>query len=198
MPNENPVPSERAEPSRCGDCPVAAAGRRAFLRDVALVVAGALATGVAGRPAVALAESVLETRPTGRRGALRTYALPASDSIAIDTDAELVIARWQSGVYAFSLRCPHRGTRLEWLGGERRIFCPKHKARFRPDGLHESGRQSRDLDRYALRRDGDTVVVDLDVLYRADREPAAWRAAVIVVTSASLRPSATTDSRETG
>jgi len=167
--------------SRCGECPVAAAGRRAFLREIALVVAGTLAVGAVGTPALALAESVSETSALRRRRNQRTYALPRADTIAVDTDAEVIIARWENRIYAFSLRCPHRGTQLEWLGNERRIFCPKHKARFRPDGAHESGRQSRDLDRYELRREADVLVVDLDALHRADQEPDAWNAAVIAV-----------------
>jgi nitrite reductase/ring-hydroxylating ferredoxin subunit len=84
-------------------------------------------------------------------------------------------------VYAFSLRCPHRGTRLEWLTSERRIFCPKHKARFTPEGAHDSGRQSRDLDRYDITRRGSAIAVDLAALRRADQDPVAWRAAVIVL-----------------
>jgi hypothetical protein len=61
------------------------------------------------------------------------------------------------------------------------VFCPKHKARFRPDGAHDSGRASRDLDRYALNRQGSSIVVNLDTLHRADQEPEAWRSAVIVL-----------------
>lgn len=165
----------------CGECPIATASRRAFLRDVAVAVAGALAIGAAGAPSFALAESLAETKGISRRGNQKSYMVPRTDSIAIDSSDEVVIARWQNRIYAFSLRCPHRGTKLEWLETERRIFCPKHKARFQPNGSHESGRQSRDLDRYALRLQGDALVVDLDLLYRADRDPDAWRAAVIAI-----------------
>jgi len=183
MHNDNDIPpGTTANAPGCGDCPAAAASRRAFFRDVAAVVAGALAVGAAGTPALALAESVLETKAIRRRGNQKSYLLPRRNSIAIDSSDDVVIARWENRVYAFSLRCPHRGTKLEWLDGEKRIFCPKHKARFQPNGLHESGRQSRDLDRYALRLQGDTLIVDLDLLYRADRDPEAWRNAMIVVT----------------
>ena len=167
--------------SDCGECPVARASRRAFLRDVAAAVVGALAIGAASAPSLALAESLVETKGISRRGNQKTYMLPRSDSIAIDTSDEVVIARWQNRVYAFSLRCPHRGTKLEWRAAEGRIFCPKHKARFQPNGSHDSGRQSRDLDRYALRLQGDALVVELDRLYRSDRDPEAWRTAVIVI-----------------
>jgi nitrite reductase/ring-hydroxylating ferredoxin subunit len=164
--------------SSCGDCPAAAATRRAFLRDVAVAVAGAVAFGAFAGPA--FAESVSEGKPIARRGMLRTYAIPGADSIVVDVDSDVALARWQSRVYAFSLRCPHRGTRLEWHADEARMFCPKHKARFRPDGAHDSGRASRDLDRFAIQRQNGVVVVDLDTLYRADRDN-AWRDAVIVL-----------------
>ena len=93
----------------------------------------------------------------------------------------MILARWQGHVYAFSLRCPHRGTRLVWHDDESRGFCPKHTARFRPDGAHDSGRNTRSLDRYGLHLEGGAVVVELDALYRMDRDPAAWQGAVIAV-----------------
>ena len=59
------------------------------------------------------------------------------------------------------------------------MFCPKHKARFRPDGAHDSGRNTRSLDRYVLHVESGTVVVELDTLYRIDESPAAWAGAVV-------------------
>jgi nitrite reductase/ring-hydroxylating ferredoxin subunit len=177
----SPYKTSQGTTDACNDCPAAAASRRAFLRDIGLTVLGTLAAAAATRPGVALAESVRVTSAVNASGAQRTYALPAADSISIDAGNDVILARWQNRVYAFSLRCPHRGSRLEWLSDERRVFCPKHKARFRPDGAHESGRGSRDLDRFDLTRSGTSVVVNLDALHRADTEPDAWRAAVIVV-----------------
>jgi nitrite reductase/ring-hydroxylating ferredoxin subunit len=165
----------------CDDCPAASIGRRAFLRVVGLSVTAALALIAVGAPPIAMAEAVVETKALGKRGAQRAYALPASDTIQIDADNEVIIARWQNRIYAFSLRCPHRGTRLEWLAAERRVFCPKHKARFLPDGSHDSGRQSRNLDRHDISRQGSSLLVNLDVLRRQDSDPEAWGAAVIVL-----------------
>ena len=165
----------------CRECPAAVANRRAFLRDIGLTVLGAIAVGAVTRPAAALAESIVETNALSKRSAERTYAIPARDSIAIDTDDEVIVARWENRVYAFSLRCPHRGTQLEWHADERRVFCPKHKARFRPDGAHDSGRRTRDLDRYELSRQGTSIVVNLDALHRVDQDPEAWGTAVIIL-----------------
>jgi nitrite reductase/ring-hydroxylating ferredoxin subunit len=165
----------------CHHCPAATAGRRAFIRDMAAMVAGVLASGALASPAAALVDAAGEIGPSGTTGLLRTYAIPATDSISIDVGNDLILARWQNRLYAFSLKCPHRGTRLEWLDNERRIFCPKHKARFTPGGAHDSGRQSRDLDRYAISRQGASVVVDVGTTLRSDNDGPAWTAAAIAL-----------------
>jgi nitrite reductase/ring-hydroxylating ferredoxin subunit len=172
---------DAAHEKECGDCPIAAAGRRAVLRNAALAVAGALALGATAREA--LAERVAEATASLRRGLLRAYALPGEGTVSVDAANDLVLARWDNRVYAFSLKCPHRGTRLEWQAAERTLFCPKHKARFAPDGAHLSGRQSRDLDRYDIKREGSSVVVDLGALRRADQDGERWRTAVVAVMS---------------
>ncbi|HET7092382.1 MAG TPA: hypothetical protein VFI22_02865, partial [Thermomicrobiales bacterium] len=90
----------------CNDCPAVAASRRAFIRDVATLVAGALAVGVVASPAAALARAAGEIRPTSAGGVLRTYDIPSTDSISVDVGNDLILARWQNRVYAFSLKCP--------------------------------------------------------------------------------------------
>jgi nitrite reductase/ring-hydroxylating ferredoxin subunit len=112
---------------------------------------------------------------------VRSYTIPAADGVYVDAATDVILARWQNQVYAFSIACPHRGATLEWRPAENRVFCPKHKARFRPDGAHDSGRQSRDLDRFDIRRAGEQVIVDLDGLRRADTDSAAWLSAVVRV-----------------
>jgi nitrite reductase/ring-hydroxylating ferredoxin subunit len=163
----------------CTACPHAT-DRRTFLRHMALAVAGSLAvSGLASSDA--LAGSVRYVAPLAVAGAQRRYELPRADGVAVDGDNEVILARWQGHVYAFSLRCTHRGTTLVWHADESRVFCPKHKARFRPDGAHDSGRNTRALDRYGLRLEGGAVVVELDALYRVDEDPAGWTAAAIAV-----------------
>lgn len=164
----------------CDECPVAVASRRIFLRDVGLAVAAAFAASAVS-PVRALAEAVMETTPTRTRGGRLVYPIPGGDSVAVDSANEVILARWQNRVYAFSLKCPHRGASLEWRADERRVFCPKHKARFQPDGIYDSGRRSRELDRYDVTRDGASVVVNSATLRRSDLDSAAWRAAVVVI-----------------
>ena len=105
--------------------------------------------------------------------------IDANDGVMIDVANEVILARSRGKVYAFSLRCPHKGTRLVWHEEESRIFCPKHKARFLADGQHVSGRKTRDLDRYAIRREGREVVVDTDTVFREDADNSRWQSAVI-------------------
>ena len=170
----------------CGGCKLAAASRRAFIREMATAAVGMLAVS-ALRPAAALAESAVAVEPVGNGngnggGRLqRSYALPTSDVIQVDVDNEVIIARWQNRVYAFSTRCPHKGATLRWLDDEEKIFCPKHKARFGRDGAHLSGRGTRALHRYDISRSGNSIVVDLDVVLRQDTDASAWKAAVIVL-----------------
>jgi nitrite reductase/ring-hydroxylating ferredoxin subunit len=147
---------------------------------MALVVAGTLAAAGLS-PSAAFASGARDIAPLATRGNQRRYDLPQADGVAIDSANDVILARWQGHVYAFSLLCPHRGTRLVWHADESRVFCPKHKARFRADGAHDSGRSTRSLDRYALHLEGGAVVVELDTLYRVDENPAGWNAAVIAI-----------------
>lgn len=163
----------------CAKCPLAM-DRRTFLHGAALAVAATLAA-VGAAPGAAFAANVRAIAPSSGAGRQRAYRLPTADGVSVDDANDVIIARWQERVYAFSLRCPHRGTRLEWHGDESRIFCPKHKARFRPDGSHDSGRSTRDLDRYEVQRRGEELIVMLDALRRVDEDPAGWSAAMVLV-----------------
>jgi len=145
------------------------------------MVAGLFAVGAIASPAAALVHAASEIRSTGTNGVMRTYAIPTVDTISVDAGNDVILARWQNRVYAFSLKCPHRGTHLEWITDQRRIFCPKHKARFTPNGTHDGGRGSRDLDRYAITRQGSAVLVDVGTVLRADIDREAWQAAVIAI-----------------
>lgn len=166
--------------------PAASAGcaahidRRAFLRHSAGAVAAALlAMGLT--PDAAVAAVAQELAAIGTSGVERTYALPARDGVWIDTASSLALARVGSMVLAFSLECPHRGRQLEWLAGEQRFYCPKHKARFDANGAHASGRRTTDLDRFALRVAQGRVIVSLDQPLSVDTDKAAWEAAILRV-----------------
>lgn len=164
----------------CDGCPLGVERREFLLRSAAFAAVAALAA-LGSTPGPAFARTVRAIAPTGVAGSWRGYPLPASDSVAVDDANDVIIARYQGRCYAFSIKCPHRGARLEWRAGESRIFCPKHKARFLPDGAHDSGRGSRDLDRFDVRRQGGQLMVDLQAVRRADQDAAAWKEAFIAV-----------------
>lgn len=169
---------ERQFEHDCGACPVGeSVVRRAFVRDAiarVLVTVGGLGL-LAGR---AEALSVAFTTGRGTRTD-KTYPIPTTDGVAIDKDESVIIARVDNKAYAFSLACPHQNTAIRWEAFANRFQCPKHKSRYRPDGSFIEGRATRGLDRFAVRRDVDTLLVNLDALYREDENAAQWASAFV-------------------
>lgn len=157
----------------CDGCALATpVERRGFLRDAMLAL-------LAVFPLSALPAPVF-VRGTGAREE-KAYPFPLADGVAIDKEESVIIARFGNRVWAFSLACPHQNTAIRWEDGNRRFQCPKHKSRYRPDGTFIEGRATRGLDRFQLRRDADRVLVNLDALFREDKEPAQWASAFIQV-----------------
>lgn len=158
--------------------------RREFVRRATLLAGGVLAslaaTDVAGAAARLVVAEIEDLTPDATLP-LRRYRLPTADGAFIDAGNELLIVRWNRQVFAFALACPHRGATLEWRTAQGEVYCPKHKARFRPDGAHSGGRASRDLDRFPVHLEGAELVVDLATRLRADRDAAAWAAAVLTL-----------------
>ena len=115
------------------------------------------------------------------RGQRKSYDIPAGDVVQFDRDAEVILVRQQKSVWAFALSCPHQNTALRWNAGDHRFQCPKHKSKYRPDGVFIEGRATRAMDRFAIALEGQAIVVDLDVLHKQDDEPAAWAAASITL-----------------
>jgi len=114
---------------------------------------------------------------TGDRAEEKRYAIPTADGVAIDKDNSIIIARAAGRIYAFSLSCPHQNTALRWSADDHEFQCPKHKSHYRPDGTFIEGRATRDMDRMAIRKDANAIVVDIDTLYQQDEHPKEWGAA---------------------
>ncbi len=152
--------------------------RRLFLRRAAVAVGSALMLDglVAGD---ALADSVRAITPVATGPRTRTYTIPATDGVSVDAADGVALARWKGTLYAFSLECPHKGADLQWREGAQQLYCPKHKARFSPDGAHVSGRMTRDLDRFSLVRQGPNVVLALD--QRLTSTSVGWQSAALTV-----------------
>jgi nitrite reductase/ring-hydroxylating ferredoxin subunit len=175
----------------CGGCTLrdvldapAAMERREFLRAAGAVVASLGLFGGGARVASAMPLPGV-ARPLGASradsAAEKRYAIPAADGVAIDKGNSIIIARAAGKVYAFSLSCPHQNTALRWSAEDREFQCPKHKSHYRPDGAFIEGRATRDMDRMAIRRDGNAIVVDVDLLIQADEHPREWAAAFVAV-----------------
>jgi nitrite reductase/ring-hydroxylating ferredoxin subunit len=162
----------------CAGCP--RASRRGFLGQLSgAVLLTALGSELADPAAWALPVTAAPGAQGG--GGERTYPLPAADGVTIDRDAQVIVVRHRNRVYAFSLACPHENTALRWRQQDVRFQCPRHESTYQPDGTFISGRATRNMDRFALRRDGESVVVDLNRSLRSDQQPDAWRAAVLTL-----------------
>lgn len=152
----------------CADCPLPGLiDRREFVELAMIAFVGALSVGFG--------------RAIWSRDTEHAYAIPATDSTLIDKDNQVILVRFEQKAYAFNLSCPHQNTALHWLQDEGRFQCPKHKSRYQPDGVFISGRATRNMDRFAVRRDGGDIVVDVDKLYRSDQTVADWAAAVVAL-----------------
>lgn len=161
-------------PADCGGC--ALVGRRDFLRDAALAVAG---LAVAGATAGAMPVHLWTAIAVGDEKA--TYPFPSADGVYIDTKQEVIVARSAGQVYAFMLACPHQNTALRWNSKEKKFQCPKHHSQYKPDGTFIDGRATRSMDRFAVKREGANLVVDLDKVFEDDRDHAGWVAAAVPV-----------------
>jgi nitrite reductase/ring-hydroxylating ferredoxin subunit len=159
-------------------CTDARATRREFLRSAACFGTAVGLLGLSSGEARALPVSLTEGIQNGSE---RRYPIPVTDSVNIDRAAQLIVARVQGHMYVFALSCPHQNNAVKWLPNDHRFQCTKHDSQYQPDGVHTAGRATRNLDRYVIRRDGDSVVADLHQWVQSDRDPAGWAAATIAV-----------------
>jgi len=161
----------------CDGCELV--GRRRFLAQAAVTVVGAMvALGMSAERAAAIPLTFV-TGVRSPNGSDVSLPIPAADGATIDKGNDMILARYQEKVYAFGLACPHQNTALRWLADEGRFQCPKHKSKYAPDGTFLSGRATRSMDRYAVRKDGANVVVNLDTLYQEDKQKTEWQNAFV-------------------
>ena len=160
----------------CGDAPMAttARERRTFLRRVVGCAAGALTFGcLTGLDAVAIEPS------SAPQGTERRYPLPDADGVTIDQSSSVMLVRYQGKVLALALACPHQRAAVKWLPTEQRFQCSKHDSKYQPNGTYTSGRATRNLDRFPIHRDGQSVVIDVSMIYKSDQDTAGWTSAVV-------------------
>ena len=177
-------------PSRpgCQSCPLAAPPddvpsieRRELLRAAAAVLASLGLLSLSGRDADAMPVRMLRALADGSEGRDVRYPIAGADGVSIDKDNSVIVARAAGRLYAFALACPHQNTALRWDEGDHEFRCPKHKSRYRDDGTFIDGRATRAMDRLAVRRDGDVLVVDVERMFKQDENPAEWASAFVSV-----------------
>lgn len=147
-----------------------ACGRREFLQTSGFGTLAALLVGI-----------TVGKRDLFAQAAEKRFPIPASDGVTIDRGASLILVRANSKVFVFSLSCPHENNAVKWVAKEHRFQCTKHDSQYTVEGVHTSGRATRNMDRYIIRRDGDSVVVDLHKWVQSDKDPSGWNAAALQV-----------------
>jgi nitrite reductase/ring-hydroxylating ferredoxin subunit len=95
------------------------------------------------------------------QGSERRYPIPTGDGVNIDQSSAVMLTRYQGRVFALAMACPHQRAAVRWLPAEQRVQCSKHDSKYQPSGIYTSGRATRNLDRFPIRRDGAHVVLDV-------------------------------------
>lgn len=111
----------------------------------------------------------------------RAFPIPAGDSVNIDRSISVILVRSQGKVFAFSLTCPHERAAVKWIEKEGKFMCTKHDSKYLPMGKYVSGRATRNMDRFPIRKDGSNVVINLDAVFHSDVDAAGWAAAEVAV-----------------
>ena len=150
-------------------------GRRDFLRAGGCF---ALALTAIGLPASLAGLPVVEMTGTGAPTD-KKYNLPASDSVNIDHGTQVILVRYQNSVFAFALACPHEHAAVKWLNKDKRFQCSKHDSQYTPNGTYTTGHATRNLDRFAIRREDAAIFVDLHRWFESDKDPGGWASAVV-------------------
>ena len=153
--------------------------RRRFLQQSSC---GLFTLTALGLPGEAASLPISFAEGTGA-GSEQRYPIPAADGVTIDRRTQVILVRYANKIYAMALACPHENAAVKWVARDGRFQCTKHDSRYTPEGTYTSGHATRNLDRFPIHRDGASVVVSLDRVFRSDEALAAWTAASIDVTT---------------
>ena len=145
-----------------------------------MLVAGAVAAlGGSARDAAALPVTFGE--PLASSGNELTYPIPAADGATVDRDNGVIVVRFQNQAFAFNLSCPHENAAVRWKAALNRFECSRHDSVYSPAGVYTSGRATRNMDRFPIKKNGTALVVDVSRLIQSDQQKAAWDAATVPV-----------------
>jgi len=167
------------EPQSNCSCFNKPSGRREFLARTSYAVVSALAAcGISA--AAAQRVQIAWVQAESQKSEL-SYAVPLKDEVSIDKETNIILIRWTERVFAFSMACPHQSVPLQWRQKDLRFQCPKHNAKYRPDGTFMGGHKTRNMDRFALRLEGERIIVDQSKRYQSDRQKPQWDAASVAL-----------------
>lgn len=170
---------ERVAAAACGGC-AGARSRRQAIGQISSALLAAMA-GVALRPGTAAAVPVVEGAGAEAGSGELAYSMPATDGVTIDRQQQVIVVCFQQKVYAFNLACPHENTALRWRKRDGRFQCPRHESQYGPDGTFIKGRATRNMDRFAVRRSGNILIVDVNHLFHSDEQSGQWSAAAVAL-----------------
>ena len=151
--------------------------RREFIQTVGCL-AGALAAMGISRDVLALPIGLVEGTQAGND---RVYPIPSADGVTVDHAAQVILVRENGHVFALSLACPHQGAAVRWVPQHNQFECTKHDSHYEPDGLHVSGRATRNMDRFPVRKEGASLHVDIAHVYQSDKDPGGWASAAVAL-----------------
>jgi nitrite reductase/ring-hydroxylating ferredoxin subunit len=101
--------------------------------------------------------------------------------VSIDQSSAVMLTRYQGKIFALAMACPPQRAAVRWLSGEQRFQCSKHDSKYQPSGIYTSGRATRNLDRFPIRRDGDQLIVDITKVFKSDQDLSGWTNAAVAV-----------------
>ena len=159
-------------------CSKGQTSRREFLQTAGCFGAAIALLGLTSSDAAALPVAFTDGVQAGGE---RQYPIPPGDSVNVDRQAQLIVVRFNNHAYVFALSCPHQNNAVKWVAKDHRFQCTKHDSQYQPDGVYTAGRATRNLDRYAIRKAGDSLFVDLHRWFQSDKDPGGWAAATIAL-----------------
>jgi Rieske Fe-S protein len=132
--------------------------RRELLRTT-WKVGGAL-LGIAAGWTVFESLRPLGTESTGAVINLGDPANYPTDTTTYVTEGRLYVANASGHLFALSQKCPHLGCKVPFCDSSGRFECPCHGSRFDLAGEWIQGPAPQGMDRYDLRLENGTLIVD--------------------------------------
>lgn len=177
------IPPKPAPPAKA-PAKAAAPARRGFLAALAIgwftaawVAFTATMTGLTLYILRFLFPNVLSEPPTTfRAGDMLTYEPNKVDDKYKEVGAWVIRARDERNrdiIYALSTTCTHLGCTPNWLESEKKFKCPCHGSGFRISGVNFEGPAPRPLERYAIRKTDEGIIV-VDKSRKFQKELGQW------------------------